>query len=198
MFRHGRAVRVIIAALRSGSIFLYSFCFAFYLVLLFFNSSDPHEFAAVPEPARRGPVRNNAPHHGEGHDLHQDLCGRLAVSHQRRVAPEIFRDFRRHRRSGRHHGQTDGQVPRIRLCEFQLLFPGRSVRGFNRAALSFVSSGLLLLLLRKNLSFNAAIFFFSAAFFSNKLLSPRRLFTPLFPSSSSSRSARCVGHMLEA
>lgn len=82
-----------------------------------FRVFKPHEFAAVFRAAGRGSVGNNAPHHGEGHNLHQDLRRRAALSHQRRVTSEIFRDFRGHRRGGGDHGQADGKIQGIRLCK---------------------------------------------------------------------------------
>lgn len=84
VFGHGRAGIVIIASRwpRSVKLFCYVLVLIVFHLLLFFFK--PHEFTAVFRSAGRGSVRNNAPYNGERHDLHQDFCRRVALSHQRR------------------------------------------------------------------------------------------------------------------
>ncbi|MEJ1279171.1 RNA binding motif protein 38 [Cricetulus griseus] len=53
----------------------------------------------------------------EGHHVHQDLRGRPALPHHRRIAQKVLRGLRRHRGGRGHHRPPDRQVPRLRLRE---------------------------------------------------------------------------------
>uniref|UniRef100_A0A8P0PN05 RNA binding motif protein 38 n=1 Tax=Canis lupus familiaris TaxID=9615 RepID=A0A8P0PN05_CANLF len=80
----------------------------------------PHAAAARavrPErglPAAPGRPRRHA-RLAEGHHVHQDLRGRPALPHHRRLAQEVLRGLRGHRGGRGHHRPPDGQVPRLRL-----------------------------------------------------------------------------------
>lgn len=56
-------------------------------------------------------------HDPEGHHVHQDLCRGSTLSHHGLQPAQVFRGVWGDRGSGGHHGQADGQVPRIRICK---------------------------------------------------------------------------------
>lgn len=66
----------------------------------------------------RGPSGSRRSPWPERYHMDQTVRRRTALPHDGQELTGTFRGLRRHRGGRRHHGQTDQQKQRIRLCEF--------------------------------------------------------------------------------